>query len=146
MNYQEENMIKMIFLLNSIFFDKVIINRKVLVVENDYEINQRVVKIRKTLGYSQDKFAEGIKLSRSFQGGIEANHRKVNDRLIKMICLIYGVNENWLKTGAGEMFDTAKDPKLERIIRNFNKMDPLLQDYVMKYLDWLVEYYAKRPK
>jgi hypothetical protein len=43
------------------------------------------------------------------------------------------------------MFSTGKDPKLERIIRNFNRMDPLLQDYVMKYLDWLVEYYENRP-
>ncbi|GHV60680.1 hypothetical protein AGMMS49587_02820 [Spirochaetia bacterium] len=113
--------------------------------EYDFGINQRIVQIRKNLHNSQGEFAEGLKLSRSFQGGIEANHRKVNDRLIKMICLTYGVNEIWLKTGAGEMFDLRNDAKLERIIRNFNKMDDLLQDYVMKYLDWLVEYYEKRP-
>jgi transcriptional regulator with XRE-family HTH domain len=114
--------------------------------EYDYGINQRVIQLRKSLQHSQGTFAEGLKLSRSFQGGIEANHRKVNDRLIKMICLTYGVNETWLKTGAGEMFDIGNDQKLERIIRNFNKMDDLLQDYVMKYLDWLVEYYEKRPE
>ena len=112
----------------------------------DYGINQRVVKLRKVLGYTQEKFAEPVKLSRSFQGEIEKNHRKVNDRMIKMICLIYGVNENWLKNGAGEMFNKTKDPRLERIIYNFNKMDPLLQDYVIKYLDWLVEHYAKKPE
>ena len=112
----------------------------------DYGINHRVAQVRKLLGYTQEKFAEPIKLSRSFQGGIEKNHRKVNDRLIKMIFFTYGVNENWLKTGKGEMFDTDKDPRLERIIYNFNKMDPLLQDYVIKYLDWLVEYYAKKEK
>jgi transcriptional regulator with XRE-family HTH domain len=135
-----------IFLPNSIFFDTVKSGRLFALAENEYGINQRIVQIRKTVGYSQEKFAEGIKVSRSFQGGIEANHRKVNDRLVKMICMAYGVSENWLKTGAGEMFDTAKDPRLERIIRNFNKLDQLLQDYVMKYLDWLVEYYAKKPK
>jgi len=112
----------------------------------DYGINQRVVQLRKVLGYTQAKFAEPVKLSRSFQGEIEKNHRKVNDRLIKMICLIYRVNENWLKTGEGEIFDTEKDSRLERIINNFNKMDTLLQDYVIKYLDWLVEQYAKKPK
>ena len=114
--------------------------------KKEYEINQRIVHIRKTLGYSQEKFAEGLKLSRSFQGGIEANHRKVNERLVKLICLTYGVDENWLKTGEGEMFDTVTDPRLERIIRNFNKMDPLLQDYVIKYLDWLVENFPIKPK
>jgi hypothetical protein len=78
--------------------------------------------------------------------GIEINRRTVNDRLIKIICFTYGVSEGWLRTGEGAMFAVEKDPRLERIIRNFNKMDPLLQDYVMKYLDWLVEYYEKRPR
>ena len=114
--------------------------------DNDYSVNQRVVKIRDILGYTQGEFAEPLKLSRSFQGGIEKNHRKINDRLAKMICLIYGVNEVWLKTGKGEIFDTSKDPRLERIIRNFNKLDPPLQDYVLNYLDWLTEYFSeKRP-
>jgi transcriptional regulator with XRE-family HTH domain len=110
----------------------------------DYAINERVIELRKALGYSQQKFSKGIELSRSCEAGIEIKRRKVNDRLVKMMCLTYGVSEDWLKTGKGQMFDTAKDPKLERIISNFNKMDPLLQDYVMKYLDWLVEYYEKR--
>ena len=114
--------------------------------KNEFDINKRIVQLRKTLGISQEKFAEGIKLSRSFQGGIEANHRKVNERLVKIICLSYGANENWLKTGTGEMFSDAKDPRLERIIRNFNSMDPLLQDYVMKYLDWLVDNFPIMPK
>jgi transcriptional regulator with XRE-family HTH domain len=108
--------------------------------EFDDGINQRIIQIRKVLNYTQDKFAEGISLSRSALAGVEINRRKVNDRLIKMICLTYGVNEDWLKSGKGEMFDLQNDARLERIIRNFNKMDDLLQDYVMKYLDWLVEY------
>jgi transcriptional regulator with XRE-family HTH domain len=120
--------------------------RKALLTEYDYGINQRVIHIRKYLQYSQGKFAEGLKLSRSFQGEIKANHRKINDRLIKMISLTYGVSENWLKTGIEEMFDIGNDHKLEQIVRNFNKMDDLLQDYVLKYLDWLVEYYEKKPK
>jgi len=110
--------------------------------KNDDSINQRVVKIRKILGYTQGEFAEPLKISRSFQGGIEKNHRKMNDRLIKMICLIYDVNEAWLKTGKGEIFNTGKDQRLERIIMNFNKLDPSLQDYVIKYLDWLAEHYS----
>ena len=116
---------------------------EVFLAEYDYEINQRVVKIRKKMGCTQKKFAEPLKISYSFQGGIEANHRKVNERLMKMICLTYGVSETWLKTGQGEMFDLGKDPRLERIIRNFNKLDQPLQDYVMDYLDWLVVYYSK---
>jgi transcriptional regulator with XRE-family HTH domain len=117
-----------------------------VVAEYDYAINERVTEIRKALGYSQQQFSEIIKLSRSCEAGIEIKRRKVNDRLVKMICLSYGVNEEWLKTGRGQMFDASKDPRLERIIRDFNKMPPLLQDYVMGYLDWLVKYYQDRKK
>jgi transcriptional regulator with XRE-family HTH domain len=119
--------------------------RKVSLPKYDYGLNQRIIQVRKALGFTQKKFAEGIELSPSFQSGIEIKHRKVNDRLIRMIALTYGVSENWLRTGEGAMFETEKDLRLERIIRNFNKMDSLLQDYVMKYLDWLVEYYENRP-
>jgi transcriptional regulator with XRE-family HTH domain len=114
---------------------------EVSLARNDYSINQRVVKIRKILGYTQGEFAEPLKISRSFQAGIEKNHRKINDHLVKMICLIYGVNEAWFKTGKGEVFDTGNDPRLKRIIMNFNKLDSSLQDYVLKYLDWLTENY-----
>jgi transcriptional regulator with XRE-family HTH domain len=113
--------------------------------DNNYGINQRILQIRKVLDCTQEKFAKIISLSRYALAVFELNRCKVNDRLIKMVCLTYGVNETWLKTGAGEMFDIGSDAKLERIIRNFNKMDDVLQDYVMKYLDWLVEYYEKRP-
>jgi transcriptional regulator with XRE-family HTH domain len=111
----------------------------------DYAVNRRVAQVRKALGFTQKKFAEGIELSPSFQSGIEINHRRVNDRLIRMIALTYGVSEDWLRTGEGAMFEMEKDLRLGRIIRNFNKMDNLLRDYVMKYLDWLVEYYENRP-
>ena len=113
--------------------------------KNEYDINQRIVQIRKTLGFSQEKFARGLKLSRSFQGGIEAKHRKVNERLAALICLTYGVSENWLKSGAGEMFEGGRDPRLERIIRNFKSMDPLLQDYLIKYIDWLSDNFPAKP-
>jgi len=53
------------------------------------------------------------------------------------------VSEPWLKTGKGEVFDTGKDPRLERIISNFNKLPPQLQDYLFEYLDWLSAYHSK---
>jgi transcriptional regulator with XRE-family HTH domain len=112
--------------------------------ENNNPINQRIGEIRKALGYSQEKFGECLNLSRSHIGAIEANIRKVNDRLVKIISITYAVNEEWLKTGTGAMFDENKDPRLERIWQNFRKLDPLVQDYVMRHLDLLVEYQEKK--
>jgi hypothetical protein len=58
--------------------------------------------------------------------------------------MTYGVSEEWLKNGSGAMFDGVEDFKLEQIISNFKKLDGLLQDYVLKQLDLLLEYQEKR--
>jgi transcriptional regulator with XRE-family HTH domain len=105
----------------------------------DFSINQRIVKIRNLLGYSQKVFSDDLKLSRSYLGGIEINQRKMSDRLIKMICLTYSIDENWVRTGEGEPFLPEKDPAMERIFRNYKKMDKKMQEYVVKYIDWLIE-------
>jgi len=57
-----------------------------------------------------------------------------------MICFTYGVNEKWLKTGKGEMFEKDRDYKLEEVIANFKKLDELLQDYVLKQIRLALEY------
>jgi transcriptional regulator with XRE-family HTH domain len=120
--------------------------RKGSLPENNDPINQRIGEIRKALGYSQEKFGECLKLSRGHIGDIETYKRQVNDRLIKIISITYAVNEEWLKTGAGAMFDDNKDPRLERIWQNFRKLDPLLQDCVMQHLDMLVDYQEKKDR
>jgi hypothetical protein len=42
------------------------------------------------------------------------------------------------------MFDQNLDSAVEGIVRNFKKLDGLLQDYVIKQLDLLVEYQEKK--
>ena len=115
-------------------------------MENEDEVKNRFIEIRRKFGPTQAKFGRVIGVSDVTISKIESGIIKINEKHIKLICGTLGINENWLKTGAGKMFDTAKDPKLEQIIRSFNKLDPLLQDYVMKYLDWLVDYYAQKPE
>jgi transcriptional regulator with XRE-family HTH domain len=119
-------------------------NKKVSLPENSNPINQRIGEVRKTLGYSQEKFGELLNLSRSHIGAIEADMRKVNDRLIKIIAITYAVNEDWLRDGIGAMFDEDKDPRLERIWQNFKKLDKLLQDCVLQHLDMIVDYQEKK--
>jgi transcriptional regulator with XRE-family HTH domain len=114
--------------------------------KNDTEIRDRIVEVRKVLGLTQKKFGGGIKVSQAYFSNIELQTRKVNDRIITLICSIYGVNENWLRNGAGPMFDKNLDSTVEGIIRNFKKLDGLLQDYVIKQLDLLVEYQEKKNK
>ncbi|GHV84297.1 hypothetical protein AGMMS50212_16370 [Spirochaetia bacterium] len=106
--------------------------------------NQRILQVRKALGFSQKKFSEGIKLSKTYQGNIELGRQPVNDRIIKLISMTYGANEEWLKTGAGDMFDKIEDHKLRQIIELFKKLDGNEQDCVLEQLEVYIKYHRKK--
>ena len=102
-------------------------------------VNERVLEVRKSLGLNQKEFAGRIKVSRSYTGVLEATDREINDRIIELICVNCGVNEKWLRSGIGEMFREEYNPRLEHVLRNFEKLDEHLQEYVIKQLDILLE-------
>ena len=107
---------------------------------NDTGISQRISEVRKVLELTQQKFADGLKVSKAHVGAMELGNRKVPERIIKMICFTYGVNEKWLKIGKGEIFEQGRDHKLEEVIKNFKKLDEHLQDYVLKQIRLVLEY------
>jgi len=115
-------------------------------IDFNYDINKRIIEIRKALGLTQEKFAGDIKISKAYQGHIEANQRRVNDRIIKIISLTYGVGEEWLKTGIGDMFERFNDPKIGQIVTNFKKLAPDAQEYLLKQIDLLLDYEVARKK
>ena len=67
-------------------------------------MNSRVKELRKTLNKTQDEFASKIGLSRNFIAQIEIGTKIPSDRTINDICREFSVNEEWLRTGEGEMF------------------------------------------
>jgi len=103
------------------------------------EVNQRILEVRKALGLNQKEFSERIKVSRSYTGVLEATDREINDRIIELVCLNCSVNEKWLREGKGRMFKEKPNPRLDRVVRNFEKLDDCLQEYVIKQLDILLE-------
>jgi transcriptional regulator with XRE-family HTH domain len=109
-------------------------------------VNQRVLEVRRALGLNQKEFAERIKVSRSYTGVLEATERQINDRIIELVCVNCGVNEKWLRDGTGKMFRDKQNPRLERVMRNFEKLDEFLQEFVIRQLDILVECQEKGKK
>jgi len=107
-------------------------------------INERILQVRKALKLSQKAFAEGIKISREYQSAFENNDRKINDRIILIICMTYGVNETWLRNGTGEMFRKETNVRLEKAMRDFEKLDILLQDCILKHIDMLLDFQEKK--
>lgn len=102
-------------------------------------INQRVKEVRLALNMSQAKFAKALSMSNGYIAGIELEHNKVNDRIVKLMHFTFNVSEEWLKTGAGTMFNEEPDLVIEMATSAFKKLKPVYQDYIVKQIDQLLE-------
>jgi len=101
-------------------------------------INERIKHLRTTLQLSQAEFAKAIFISNGYIAELENANRKVNDRIIRLISLNFGVSEAWLKDGRGSMFFTTPSEKLQRMTSLFNDLPPQFQDYVMIQIEQLL--------
>jgi transcriptional regulator with XRE-family HTH domain len=102
-------------------------------------VNQRIKQIRQTLRLSQVQFSRVISLSSGYLAGVEVEKRKVNERLVKLICSSFNVNEKWLKSGEGEMFDRDPDENFTKLISLFKELDPKYQAYILKEINLLLD-------
>lgn len=68
-------------------------------------MNKRIEEIRKHHGLSRASFGERIGVSGDVINNLERGRVDVKDHIFKLICKEYNVNEDWLRTGEGEMFN-----------------------------------------
>lgn len=80
-------------------------------------IGDRIKELRTKLELSQDVFAAKLGYTRGKITNIEVNGREPEDLLINLICSVYNVNEQWLRSGDGPMFG-SEDKEREAIITN----------------------------
>jgi len=99
----------------------------------------RIKQIRKTLGMTQGEFGKRISISTSYLAGMECGDKKVNERVIRLICMEYKVSNHWLRTGEGEMYDNKSDINLSKIISLFNSLKPKFQECAIAQLKALSE-------
>jgi transcriptional regulator with XRE-family HTH domain len=109
-------------------------------------VNERIVQIRRALKKSPADFADALCVSRSYIYELEKKRRMVNDRIVKLVSLNFGINEDWLKTGNGQMFHEAEGEKRRKIVLLFDKLSPDFQEYVLRHIDLLLELQDKREK
>lgn len=76
-------------------------------------IGERIKEVRKNEKLTQQEFADRLNLKRNTVGSYEVNVVEPSDRTIKDVCDKFGVREEWLRTGEGEM--TATDAQSDKI-------------------------------
>ena len=87
-------------------------------------INERIKYFRKDiLHMNQTDFAESIGMKQRGASGMEQDGATVTDRAIKSICLVYNLNEDWLRTGAEPMYIEEPTFNLDDFLRNRGATD-----------------------
>ena len=66
---------------------------------------QRVRELRKELGLTLEKFGKHLGVGKTAISKIENGENNLTDQMILAICREYNVDEKWLRTGEGEMFE-----------------------------------------
>lgn len=85
-------------------------------------MNARFKELRRELKLTQEEFANKMNLSRSYINLIEMGKKVPADRTIKDICREFGVNEEWLREGTGEMFiQKSKDEEISELLADIQK-------------------------
>ena len=110
-------------------------------------IGERIRKIRKELDLTQAAFAARIGSVQNSVTGYENGRRNPSQPVISLICSEFNVNEEWLKTGAGEMFKAAPSSALDALaeeyklsaasyvmVEKFVNLKPEAQEAIFNYL------------
>ena len=67
-------------------------------------ISERIDELIRSLGITKTAFAEKINIGQSFVSKICSGAKIPSDRTIMDICREFGVSEQWLREGVGDMF------------------------------------------
>lgn len=98
-------------------------------------MNERLKELRNSLGLSQEEFGErvGIK-SRAHISLLENGTRNLTDRVMSDICREFSVNEEWLRSGQGDMFVQPSEFSLNEYAEK-NNLSELELDLIRAYMD-----------
>ena len=67
-------------------------------------VGKRIKQLRKSEELTQKDFSKRLLISQSYLSGLENGNEMPTEKLMKLICLEFGINSRWLTDGSGEMY------------------------------------------
>ena len=108
-------------------------------------MKERLKELRKLLELSQRAFCQNLGMKQSTYASFETGERELKETYIKLICQTYGVNENWLKYGNGDVFISKPDDDIIELLEIYNTLTPALKRYLVNQIKelQLLQYSSK---
>lgn len=96
-------------------------------------MDERIRSLRERIGLSRAAFGQKIGVSGDVINNLERGRVEIKEPMIKLICSEFSVNEEWLRTGKGEMFIETPSSAMEQLKREFS-LDDFSYNLVYQYL------------
>jgi len=106
-------------------------------------MNDRIRLLRKTLGLNQGEFAECLAMQSSALSMIEVGENALTEKNVRLICMTFNVNKNWLRTGEGEMF--VASPFEKEFSEIYGRLFPKTQQALLRLAKDLLASQEKPP-
>ena len=101
-------------------------------------ISNRLVRARKTSGYTQKKLSELLAIAESTMNYWETGKRKIDAETVAKIAQITGCNAGWLLTGEGSMEAVSEQKtKIEGVQKSEER--EIFEQTLYNYLDLILE-------
>lgn len=85
----------------------------------------RIKAVRLSEGLSQEKFGAKIKISGASVSLLESGRNNASEQTRSLICTEFNVNEQWLRTGQGEMkYPQDREKEIMAFIGDILKGEP----------------------
>ena len=119
-------------------------------------MKDRIKTLRKALHLNQSDFGAKVGVKGNTIGNYEIGLRNPSDAVIFSICREFDVNEQWLRTGEGEMFNQSVESTVDRlcaelhaselesgIIRAYFRIDPRIREpFIQRMIQEMQSEYA----
>jgi len=107
------------------------------------QLHERIREVRSIIGLSQAKFAERMAISSSYLADIELNNKVATERIIRLLAAEFNVNDHWLRTGEGVMFNDGMDKQTVRLISVFKSMSQHFKECALIQMEELLNLQGK---
>lgn len=87
-------------------------------------MNERIKQIREYLEMSRSEFGKKLGVSGDVVNNLERGRVEIKEDRIKLICSVFDVDESWLRTGNGEMYQpSTKNQEISDFLNDIMELD-----------------------
>lgn len=98
-------------------------------------MNERIKELRKILNLTQSEFAARLLLSQNFIAQVESGKKNISERTEADICREFNINDEWLRTGTGEMHKPIEDKLSVYVSEITDGDDDFIKDFITVYME-----------